>query len=72
MRNHHFGRATAEKRLDLNIYTGWMMVQKFGQLLCKLLGHRLAHIHIQIEPFLSRFSPKTTNILYLPIYSRIS
>ena len=41
-----FGRETAEKRLDLNIYTGRMMIQKFRQLLPELLGHRLARIDI--------------------------
>ena len=60
--DHHFGRETAEKRLDLNIYTCRMMVQKFRRLLSELLGHRLARAHIEIEPFSSRFSPKTTNI----------
>jgi hypothetical protein len=44
--DHHFGRETAEKRLDLNIYTGRMMIQKCGQLLFGLLGHRLARIGI--------------------------
>ena len=43
---HHFGRGTAEKRLDLNIYTGRMMIQKFGRLLPELVGHRLARIGI--------------------------
>jgi hypothetical protein len=62
MWDHHFGRETAEKRLDLNIYTGRMMVQKFRQLLSKLLGHRLARVDIEVEPFLSHSSPKTTNI----------
>ena len=28
----------------------------------ELLGHRLARADIEIEPFSSRFSPKTTNI----------
>jgi hypothetical protein len=46
IRDHHFGRETAEERLDLNIYTGRMMVQKFRQLLFELLGHRLARIDI--------------------------
>ena len=59
---HHFGRETAEKRLDLNIYTCRMMVQKFRRLLSELLGHRLARADIEVEPFSSRFSPKTTNI----------
>ena len=62
MWDHHFGRETAEKRLDLNIYTSRMMVQKFRQLLSELLGHRLAHADIEVEPFSSRFSPKTTII----------
>ena len=62
MWDHHFGRETAEKRLDLNIYTGRMMVQKFGRLISELLGHRLARVDIEVEPFLSRYSPKTTNI----------
>ena len=60
--DHHFGRETAEKRLDLNIYTGRMMVQKFRRLLSELLGHRLARVDIEVEPFPSRFYPKTTNI----------
>ena len=55
--DHHFGRERAEKRLDLNIYTCRMMVQKFRQLLSELLGHRLARADIEIEPFSSRFSP---------------
>ena len=59
---HHFGRGTAEKRLDLNIYTGWMMVKKLKRLLSELLGHRLARAYIEVEPFSSRFSPKTTYI----------
>ena len=42
----HFGRETAEERLDINIYTGRMMVQKFGRLLSELMGHRLARIDI--------------------------
>ena len=63
MWDHHFGRETAEKRLDLNIYTCRMMVQQFRRLLSELLGHRLARADIEIEPFSSRFSPK------LPIYS---
>ena len=46
MWDHHFGRETAEKRLDLNIYTGRMMIQKFGRLLPELVGHRLARIDI--------------------------
>ena len=62
MWDHHFGRETAEKRLDINIYTGRMMVQNFRRLLFKLLGHRLARVDIEVEPFSSRFSPKTTNI----------
>ena len=62
MWDHHFGRETAEKRLDLNIYTCRMMVQKFRRLLSELLGHRLARADIEIEPFSSRFSPKTTDI----------
>ena len=37
--DHHFGRGTAEKRLDLNIYTAWMMVKKLKLLLSELLGH---------------------------------
>jgi hypothetical protein len=41
-----FWARTAEKRLDLNIYTGQMMIQKFGWLLTELLGHRLAFIDI--------------------------
>ena len=41
-----FGRETAEKRLDLNIYTSRMMIQMFGRLLSELLGHRLARIDI--------------------------
>ena len=72
MWDHHFGRETAEKRLDLNIYTGRMMIQKFGRLLPELVGHRLARIGIYIEPFLSRFSPIYSTSRYLPIYSRIS
>ena len=44
--DHHFGRETAEKRLDLNIYTDRMMIQMFGRLLSELLGHRLARIDI--------------------------
>ena len=63
MWDHHFGRETAEERLDLNIYTGQMMVQKFWRLLFELLGHRLARVDIEFEPFPSRFSPK------IPIYS---
>jgi hypothetical protein len=62
MRDHHFGWETAEKRLDINIYTGRMMVQNFRRLLVELLGHRLARVDIEVEPFSSRFSPKTTNI----------
>jgi hypothetical protein len=62
MWDHHFGRGTAKKRLDINIYTGRMMVQKIRQLLPELLGHRLARVEIEVEPFSSRFSPKTTNI----------
>ena len=42
--DHHFGRETAEKRLDLNIYTGRMVIQKFKRLLPELLSHRLARI----------------------------
>ena len=41
-----FWARTAEKRLYLNIYTGQMMIQKFGRLLSELLGHRLARIDI--------------------------
>ena len=41
-----FWRETAEKRLDLNIYTGRLMIQKFGRLLPELVGHRLARIGI--------------------------
>ena len=52
----------AEKRLDINIYIGRMMVQKLRRLLSELLGHRLARVDIEVEPFPSRFSPKTTNI----------
>ena len=62
MWDHHFGQETANKRLDLNIYTSRMMVQKFRRLLFELLGHRLAHVDIEVEPFPSRFFPKTTNI----------
>ena len=72
MRDHHFGRETAEERLDLNIYTGRMTIQKFGRLLSELLGHRLARIDVQIEPFLSHFSPIYSTSRYLPIYGRIS
>ena len=62
MWDHHFGRETAEKRLDLNIYTGRMMAEKSRQMLSELLGHRLARVDIEVEPFPSRFYPKTTNI----------
>ena len=62
MWDHHFERETAEKRLDLNIYTAWMMVKKLKLLLSELLGHRLARVDIEVEPFPSRFYPKTTNI----------
>ena len=72
MWDHHFGRETAEQRLDLNIYTGRMMVQKFRRPLSELLGHRLVRADIEVEPFSSRSSPETTNIMYLPIYSCIS
>jgi hypothetical protein len=44
--DQYFGRETAEERLDLNIYTGRMMIQKFWRLLPELLGHRLARIDI--------------------------
>ena len=60
--DHHFGRETAEKRLDLNIYTGRMMVKNFRRLLSELLDHRLARVDIEVEPFPSRSSPKITNI----------
>ena len=62
MWDHHFERETAEKSLDINIYTGRMMVQKFRRLLSELQGHRLARVDIEVEPFPSRSSPKTTNI----------
>ena len=74
--DHHFGRETAEERLNLNVYTGRMTIQKFGRLLSELLGHRLARIDVQIEPFFSRFSRRSSPIYstsrYLPIYGRIS
>ena len=54
--DHHFGRETAEERLDLNIYTCRMMVQKFRRLLSELLGHRQARLDIEVEPFSIRFS----------------
>ena len=44
--DHHFGRETAEKRLDLNTYTGRMMIHKFKLLLSELLDHGLARIDV--------------------------
>ena len=37
---------TAEKRLDLNTYTGRMMIHKFEPLLSELLDHGLARIDV--------------------------
>jgi hypothetical protein len=45
IRDHHLERETAEKRLELKIYTD-RMIQQFGRLLSELLGHRLARIYI--------------------------
>ena len=37
---------TAEKRLDLNVYTGQTISQQFGQQLPTLLNHHLARLDI--------------------------
>ena len=61
--DHHFGRGTAQGRLDLKFYTSRRtMIQTFAQLLFELLGYRVARIDIEVESFLSHFSPRTTNI----------
>ena len=44
--DHNFGRETAEKRLDLNTYTGRMMIHKLKRLLSELLDHGLASIDV--------------------------
>ena len=36
-------RGTAEKRLELKIYMGEAVSQKFGDMFTKLMSHRLAH-----------------------------
>ena len=57
-----FAREMAEIRRDRTLDTGRMTFENLRRLLSELLGHRPARADIEVEPFSSRFSPKTTNI----------